>query len=100
FAEFGARFECAALHRRGWIVALLWTSETPSLEAVKEATVTAVFRAAWCGRHGPARTLRERMAQEGFAMARAGCGGPRLDGEDLEYTRGVLEPFLDSRDTG
>jgi hypothetical protein len=31
--------------------------------------------------HGPARTLREMLAQEGQVMALAGCSGPTLDAE-------------------
>jgi hypothetical protein len=31
-------------------------------------------------------------------MALAGCTRPALDPEDLEYTRCVLEPFLDATD--
>jgi hypothetical protein len=38
------------------------------------------------------------MAQEGHVMALAGCTQPALDAEDLEYTRMVIEPFLDATD--
>ena len=31
-------------------------------------------------------------------MARAGCGGPVLDEEDIAYSREVLMPFLDATD--
>ena len=49
-------------------------------------------------RHGPARTLREMLAQEGQVMALAGCTGPVLDAEDIAYTREVLVPYLDADD--
>ena len=31
-------------------------------------------------------------------MAQGGCTRPALDAEDLDYTRWVLEPFLDATD--
>ena len=49
-------------------------------------------------RHGPARTLREMLAQEGQVMALAGCSGPTLGAEDIAYTREVLIPYLDAED--
>ena len=49
-------------------------------------------------RHGPARNLREMLAQEGQVMALAGCSGPTLDAEDIAYTREVLIPYLDAED--
>jgi hypothetical protein len=48
--------------------------------------------------HGPARTLREMLAQEGQVMALAGCSGPILDAEDIAYTREVLIPYLGAED--
>jgi hypothetical protein len=36
--------------------------------------------------HGPARTFREMLTQEGQVMALAGCSGPTLDAEDIVYT--------------
>jgi hypothetical protein len=38
------------------------------------------------------------LAQEGYAMARAGCEGPSLDPEDLAYTRSVIDLHLDATD--
>ena len=38
------------------------------------------------------------MAQEGYAMAMAGCSIPSLDEDDLEYTRAVIAPNLDTKD--
>jgi len=81
-----------------WLSCVLWTSEAPSERAVREAVLTAAYRAAYAQRHGPARTLREMLAQEGYVMAAAGCSGPTLDAEDLAYTREVLAPLLDADD--
>jgi hypothetical protein len=81
-----------------WLQGVLWSSEPPSERAVREAILTAAHRVAYLHQHGPARTLREMLAQEGQVMALAGCGGPTLDAEDLAYTREVMIPYLDADD--
>ena len=81
-----------------WVNGVLWSSEAVTERAVREAVLTAVYRTAYVLRHGPARTLRAMLAQEGCVMARAGCTGPVLDEEDVAYTREVLTPFLDADD--
>jgi hypothetical protein len=96
--EFGHRFASKPFHRRGWLTGMLWTSEKPSQEAAREAAATSVYRAAYIERHGYARTLREMLAQEGYAMASAGCTAPTLDADDLEYTRDVMARYLDATD--
>jgi hypothetical protein len=96
--ELTARSGSNPLHKRGWITGALWTSETPSEQATREETLTAVYRAAHIQQHGFAATLREIMAQEGYAMAMAGRSKPSLDEDDLEYTRAVIAPNLDTKD--
>ena len=81
-----------------WLTGVLWSSESPSERAVRESILTAAHRVAYVHQHGPARTLREMLAQEGQVMAAAGCSGPTLDAEDIEYTREVLVPYLDADD--
>jgi hypothetical protein len=81
-----------------WIMAVLWSSEPATEEAVRLAVLTAAYRMAYVQQHGYPRTLREMLAQEGGVMTRAGCSGPVLDAEDIAYTREVLAPFLDVRD--
>jgi hypothetical protein len=81
-----------------WLQGVLWSSESPSERAVRESILTAAYRVAYMHQHGPARTLREALAQEGQVMALAGCSGPTLDAEDIVYTREVLAPFLDAAD--
>lgn len=78
-------------------IGLLWSSEPASERAVREAVLTAVYRTAYM-RHGPPTTLRDVLTQEGKVMAWAGCSGPTLDAEDIEYTREVLIPYLDATD--
>jgi hypothetical protein len=81
-----------------WLSCVLWTSEAPSERAIREAVLTAAHRVAYVQRRGPARSLREMLAQEGHVMAAAGCTGPVLDGEDIAYTREVLALYLDADD--
>jgi len=96
--EFGHRVGSKPFHRRGWLTGMLWTTETPSSDAAREAASTSVYRAAYIQRQGYARTLRDTMAQEGYAMASAGCTTPALDADDLEYTRNVMARYLDATD--
>ena len=97
-SEFNARSGSKPLHKRGWITGMLWTSETPSAQATREETLTAVYRVAHIQQHGFAVTLRQLMAQEGYAMAMAGCLKPSLDDDELEYSRELIAPRLDTKD--
>src|SRR5262249_48745961 len=81
-----------------WLTGVLWSSEPPSERAVWEAILLPAYRFAYVYRHGPARTLRAMLGQEGEVMATVGCSGPVLDEKDIAYTREVLIPFLDADD--
>jgi hypothetical protein len=103
--EFTHRFQCGGTTgslprwlKHFWITGLLWSSEPASERAVREAVLTAVYRTAFVQWHGPARTLRQRLAQEGAVMTVAGCTQPALDPEDIAYTREVLAPLLETED--
>lgn len=97
-SELAHRFEQSAYAKRGWIVPLFWTSETPTAESVRAEVLACVARAVHVARHGVARTLRERIAQEAFAMRCAGITTPEHDEDELAYTRTVLEPLLERTD--
>ena len=96
--EYSARFELAPSLKRGWLMVTLWTSETPSVQKVREETLTSLYRAAYVQQHGLAHTLQEMLNQEGYAMAMAGCQHPTLDADDLAYTREILSPHLATQD--
>ena len=81
-----------------WITGLIWSSEPASAQAARAAMSAAVHRLAYLQRHGPAKTLRDMMRQEGHVMAAAGCTGPTLEDDDFAYTREVIAPFLDADD--
>jgi hypothetical protein len=97
-SEFGHRIEGHAITKRGFITALLWTSEPASADAAREAVLTSIYRVEYQQTHPAPKTLREMLAQEGYAMARAGCTTPALDADDLEYTRSVITPHLQAHD--
>ena len=105
--EFDHRFRQGTLYRRGFVVALLWTSEAPALAVVREEVTRCVSRVVYVEQHGEARTLGEMLAQEGHVAKMAGWAGglgvspivtaartPVLDPDDLAYTREVLGPHL------
>ena len=95
--EFNQRFATQAMHKRGWLVGALWTSEKSAPEAVREEVLTTVWRGAYLQTHGFATTLREMLAQESYAQTRAGVA-PWLDEDDLAYTAEVIAPYLDAKD--
>ncbi len=104
-AEYTIRFQSGpppenapAWMTRRWLFGALWSSEPATAKSVQEAMKAAVYRMAYVQRHGLARTLRDKMAQEGHVLAAAGCTAPTLDADDLAYTREVLVPFLDADD--
>src|SRR5215475_10778510 len=84
-SEFVARLGSKPILKRGWITGILWTSETPSAQAAREEALTAVYRAA-------------HIQQQGYAMAMAGCAKPSIDDDELEYTREIIAPNLNSKD--
>jgi hypothetical protein len=96
--EFGQTSDGEATRRFGWLSCPIWSSEPGSVRACREAVMTAVFRHAYRERNGEPRTLRERLAQEGYAYAMAGCDAPRLDADDLAYSREVIASFLEATD--
>jgi hypothetical protein len=80
--------------KRGWVSVFAWTGEEPTREGIREAVLASIYRTAYFHRYGEPKTLRQLIAQEGAAAAFANAGGPELDAEELEYTRGVISPHL------
>jgi hypothetical protein len=97
-SEFSHRLESGAFLRRGFITAILWTSEPASPSRVRDAVLSAIYRAEYLQSHPAPKALRGMLEQEGYATARAGCTTPALDADDLAYTRTVIEPHLDAHD--
>ena len=97
-SEYSHRIESAAFLKRGFLTALLWTSEPASAANVRDAVLTAICRAEYLQTHPWPKTLGEMLDQEGDAMARAGCTTPALDEDDLDYTRTVIAPHRGATD--
>lgn len=70
--DFAHRFESAPLLARDFAVALLWASEAASAQTARREVLLSVARAAFERRHGPAKTLRQCLAQEHAALRFAG----------------------------
>jgi hypothetical protein len=87
-----------ARRRNQWLTATLWASEPASTAAVRQAILMTAFRVAYAARYGSPRTIGRMLAQEGYALARAGCEGPALEPDDLQYTRSVIAEHWDSAD--
>jgi hypothetical protein len=96
-SEYGLRFGNQAYHKRGWVTGTLWTSEKPTTHIVRTEVLTAVFGTAYTQQHGVAKTLQETLAHAGYAMAHAGCTEPSLARDEIEYTREVLTPYLQTQ---
>lgn len=91
-----ARFETGLdLERTGWLSLKLWTSESPALETVRPLVLESVYRAEFVVQYGDPQTLSEMMRQEGQAAAFAGHT-LEFDPEELEYSRALLTPHLES----
>jgi hypothetical protein len=85
---------------RRWVTVQLWTHAGLTHAYRKSQLWSAVRRAAWQAVHGLPRTLEQMLAQEGAALAWGGGqmnGKPlELERDELEYTRQVLAPLLQS----
>jgi hypothetical protein len=88
------RFENRHNVTHGFITALLWSSEEPSAQRVREETAAAIYRTAWIWRYGLPRTLREMLRQEGLAARFAGVAAVAVDAE----SEAVVRSHLDTRD--
>lgn len=96
--DFGYRFRGRPYHRREWCVTLLWSSERYDRERVAAEVQASIFRLAFIRRHGYGQTLGDLLAQEAFALGKAGLREPNLEADDLAYTAQVLTPLLESTD--
>lgn len=94
--EFEHRYGSQALYQRGWTTGMLWTSEQPTAEIVRCATAEAVLRVAYVRRNGLAQSLRDMLLQSAFVATGARSILPACDPEELEYSKEVIEPNLDS----
>jgi hypothetical protein len=85
-----------AIGKRVWVTGVLWAGVTYTPQTIRQTLLAAAYRVDHVQRSGPAVTLRDKLAQEGSVLAKAGCTEPVLDAEEIEYTREVIAPLLDA----
>lgn len=96
FINDAARFSVGAtLQKTGWLSLPLWASEDVHQGQLRALVLESVYRAASAAQTGDPLTLREMLRQEGKAAAFAGRT-VALGAEDLEYSRAVIAPHLDT----
>ena len=98
FNETTARFDLGPLLKRNWAVVPIWTSEQWTAERIRGEVRAAIYRSAYVRRHQSAKTLAQRMHQEGLAMHYAGIAPPTLTADDLAYSREVLTQYAEASD--
>lgn len=81
--------------RSAWVTIGCWTSTLPTPEKIRQDTRAGLFQAVWAYTKPMPKTLRAIMPYEGQALAFAGAK-QWMDTEELEYTRTVLEPYLET----
>ena len=96
-----ARFKVGeSLEKTGWLCVPLWTSEIPKLEELRLVVLETAYRAAFVVQHGDPKSLREMMTQEGavaaFANRSLKFSSLESQHEELEYSRAVIAPHLES----
>lgn len=84
--------------KRKWITTAFWASESPSQQSIRQAVLASIYRMFYIQQHGVAKTLRQIMEQEGAVGIFAGTTTLHLDADDLDYSRHVLEQYLESSD--
>jgi hypothetical protein len=81
-----------------WALVPIWTSESWTASAIREAVLAAIYRSAFIEHAGFPETLQEIMTMEGLVSVFAGGQPAFLDAEDLAYTAEVLQAYRDALD--
>lgn len=89
------RFAQIDLNKYRWFSSGWFVSETPTAASVRRNVLSGIYRTLYLDQHGPPKTLRQMLIQEGQVATFAGIPSP-LDAEDLAYSRAVLQPYLDT----
>ena len=85
------RFEGRYEHRKGFITALLWSSERASAATVEQQVKAAIFRFDWIARNGAAAGLGQMLRQETAAARFAGVSMDALPQEQAAIVMSHLE---------
>ena len=93
--EASVRFPGRGALKRPFAIGLLWTSESPSADEIRQELLGAIYRLAYQRRHGLPTTLRAMLMQEGLAGAFA-VDRPTLGADKLVRARDIITPYLDT----
>lgn len=93
--DAAARFQGGDLVKRGFATTILWVSESPAHEQIRQDVLATLYRALHVRRHGNPQTLRAMLVQEGRAGRFAGRAAA-LSGADLAHAETILAPYLDA----
>jgi hypothetical protein len=96
-SDFAFRFSWSFPVKRPWITTPLWVSESVSRQSVRQLVLMSIFRVAYSQQNSTPKTLSQMMAQEGAAGVFAGLH-PQYDDEELDYSRYVITPYLETTD--
>ncbi len=88
------RFPGRGALKRPFASALVWTSESPTDEQLRQEVLAAIYRVAYQQRHGLVETLAERLEQEGLAAVFSGYQ-PTLANDDIEGARAIIHALGD-----
>lgn len=95
--DLGNRFpevKPGATDKYRYLTALVYASETPTADLLRQRILAAIYRSAWIAKRGGARTVGDMMRQEGHALRFAGVQEAPADA--IERARAALEPHLDA----
>src|SRR3982074_3501865 len=92
--EGSGRFPGRGALKRPFASALVWTSELPTAEQIRQEVTAAIYRVAYQQRHGLPQTLRSMLDQEGLAGVFSGAM-PTLAGDALEHARRIVTRDVD-----
>ncbi|MGE3819214.1 MAG: hypothetical protein AB7I30_07240 [Isosphaeraceae bacterium] len=106
YIEMGYRLKTAdgrpnatdAILKYGWLSGGLWVTEPMTPDAVRRSVLGSIYQFAHHLRMNLPLTLREMFQLEGRTAVFSGALGPRLDPDDLAYSREVIASWLDSDD--
>lgn len=91
-SDWNVRFSKPANIVGRWISVVLWVSEEASAALLQARVRTAIYRTVYTLKHGPARTLRDMLRQEGAVERWGGASPPPLSAEEVDYARAVIAP--------
>jgi hypothetical protein len=92
--EYALRFpDRLGAARQKFLAGVLWSSEPAGLRPIRDALLTAVYRAVYQQQFGVARTLGEKLAQESFVLQQAEVELEPLPPSDVRPVEEAIELF-------